>query len=184
MTLAPAATSARDDIETKYAHLLGQQLEFGKHVTYVPNKNQPVYGWFRFKEGFSARLVEELVKNEWLLPQGSIIFDPFAGCGTTLLTCQQLGYFAIGCDIMPIAVFVTRVKLSYPELDSGVAHEAVKWLLSQPYQATGEQWPKVKIVDLAFDDITRDNALFYGEAVLSVRGGTGHDPATECGDLS
>lgn len=168
MTLAPAATTARDDLDAKYGDLLTEQFEFCRYVTYVPNKNQPVYGWFRFKEGFSARLVEELVKNEWLLPQGSIVFDPFAGCGTTLLSCQDLGYLAIGCDIMPIAVFVTRVKLSHRDLDIGRARQAVEWLLSLPYQPTALKWPKVKIVDLAFDRANRDKALFYRDCILTV----------------
>ena len=168
MTLAPAATSARDDLDAKYEHLLTQQLEFSKYVTYVPNKNQPIYGWFRFKEGFSAQLVEELVKNEWLLPQGSIIFDPFAGCGTTLLSCQDLGYFAIGCDIMPIAMFLTQVKLSHRDLDVKKTRQAADRLLSLPYRPTGLNWPKVKIVELAFDDANRDKALFYREVILGV----------------
>ncbi len=168
MTLAPVVTSARDELDAKYQPLLTVQLEFSKYVTYVSNKSQPVYGWFRFKEGFSSGLVEELVKNEWLLPQGSIIFDPFAGCGTTLLACQDLGYLAAGCDIMPISVFLTRVKLSHRDIDVARATQAVEWLLSVPYTPTGLKWPAVKIVDLAFDDTTRDKALFYRDCILGV----------------
>jgi SAM-dependent methyltransferase len=168
VTLAPAASSARDALDAKYNPLLTEQLEFSKYVTYVHNKKQPVYGWFHFKEGFSARLVEELVTQEWLLPQGSLVFDPFAGCGTTLLTCQDLGYAAIGCDIMPISVFLTKVKLAHRSIDLSEARQAVDWLLSIPYSPTGLSWPRVKIVDLAFDETTRDKALFYRSCILEV----------------
>jgi SAM-dependent methyltransferase len=168
MHLMPGTAEARDQLAVKYGPLLNEQLEFGTLVTYVANKNQPIFGWFRFKEGFSARLVQELVTNEWLLPQGSIIFDPFAGCGTTLLACQELGYFAIGCDIMPIAVFVTQVKVSYRELDLQKIEWAAQDLLSLECHPTGKSWPKVNIVDVAFDEETRGKALSYRDFILGV----------------
>jgi len=163
----------REELDSRYSYLVTEQLEFGKLVTYVPNKNQAVFGWFRFKEGFSARLVEELVKGEWALLPGSIIFDPFAGCGTTLLACQDLGYFAVGCDIMPIAVFVTKVKLSYQDVDIYNLEKAAQALLSQTYYPTGKSWPKVNIVDLAFSEQTKDRALFYRDCILTFK-----DPLT------
>jgi len=168
MQVMPGTAQAREQLAVKYGPLLSEQLEFGRLVTYVANKNQPIFGWFRFKEGFSAQLVKELVTNEWLLPQGSIILDPFAGCGTTLLTCQELGYFAIGCDIMPIAVFVTQVKLSYGQLDLQKIESAAQELLSLECRSTGKSWPRVNIVDVAFDEETRGRALFYRDFILDV----------------
>ncbi|HZP26012.1 MAG TPA: hypothetical protein VFB90_03095, partial [Dehalococcoidia bacterium] len=62
-----------DDLDAKYESVLNDQLEFGKLVTYSANKNQPVYGWFRFKEAFSPQLVTELLARQWLLPQAGLI---------------------------------------------------------------------------------------------------------------
>lgn len=43
-------------------------------------------------------------------PKGSLIFDPFAGSGTTLLEAQRLGLPSVGVDLNPIACLISRVK--------------------------------------------------------------------------
>ena len=59
------ATAERDQLEAKYADSLIERLDLAKAVTYAANKNEPVFGWFRFKEGFSRRLVNEVVARKW-----------------------------------------------------------------------------------------------------------------------
>ncbi len=41
---------------------------------------------------------------------GTLVFDPFAGSGTTLLEAQRLGLPAVGVDLNPIACLIARVK--------------------------------------------------------------------------
>lgn len=156
-------------LESRYEHLLREQLDWGRLVNYGANRTEPVYGWFRFKEAFSRRLVQEIISDEWGLPKGSLIFDPFAGCGTTLLASYQAGYDSIGCDIMPIAVFVTRVKLAYRQYDVDELEEAVKGLLSRRPPASGQQWPNVQIVELAFTKEVRKQILAYRDAIRACR---------------
>lgn len=43
-------------------------------------------------------------------PKGSLVFDPFAGSGTTLLEAQRLGLPTVGVDLNPIACLIARVK--------------------------------------------------------------------------
>lgn len=143
-----------------------EQPEWGRYVTYVPNKSEPIYGWYRFKEAFSRRLVEEMLSNEWHVPPGVLVFDPFAGCGTTLLACQGLGNPAIGVDVMPLSVFVTRVKLSARELSPERLEGAVHRVLNAPYRPPAGKWPDVNIVDLAFDPGAREHLLFFRERIL------------------
>lgn len=45
-------------------------------------------------------------------PKGTLVFDPFAGSGTTLLAAQQLGLPSVGVDLNPIACLIARVKTS------------------------------------------------------------------------
>ena len=43
-------------------------------------------------------------------PKGTLVFDPFAGSGTTLLEAQRLGLPSVGIDLNPIACLIARVK--------------------------------------------------------------------------
>lgn len=43
-------------------------------------------------------------------PNGTLVFDPFAGSGTTLLEAQRLGLPSVGIDLNPIACLIARVK--------------------------------------------------------------------------
>jgi hypothetical protein len=165
-TTQESPAKERDELEAKYAPLIREQLEWGRYVTYVPNKGEPVYGWYRFKEAFSRRLVEEMLTSDWHVSAGDLVFDPFAGCGTTLLACQELGYPAIGVDVMPLSVFVTRVKLSARELTPERLKRAVHRVLTAPYRAPAGKWPDVNIVDLAFDLEAREQLLFFRERIL------------------
>lgn len=44
------------------------------------------------------------------LAKGTVVFDPFAGSGTTLLEAQRLGLASVGVDLNPIACLIARVK--------------------------------------------------------------------------
>jgi site-specific DNA-methyltransferase (cytosine-N4-specific) len=46
------------------------------------------------------------------LPPRTLVFDPFCGCGTTLLEAQRRGVPSIGVDLNPIACLIARVKTS------------------------------------------------------------------------
>jgi site-specific DNA-methyltransferase (cytosine-N4-specific) len=163
---ARVSEQARMALEQKYAHLMTERLEWGNYVNYGANKVEPIYGWFRFKEAFSRRLVQDIVQQEWQLPMGSLIFDPFAGCGTTLLASYQSGYNSAGCDIMPIAVFVTKVKLAYEQYDIRELECAVEHLLARVPPPSSSEWPNVKIINLAFSQKTRSDILAYRDEIL------------------
>lgn len=59
---------------------------------------------------FPARMAPELAIDALrLLPQGSVVLDPMAGSGTVLRHAAALGHVAIGRDLDPLAVLMTRV---------------------------------------------------------------------------
>ena len=55
------------------------------------------------------------------------IFDPFVGGGTTLVEAEKLGFTLLGCEINPVAWYLTRQELSYVS-PSGIAeaYERIK----------------------------------------------------------
>lgn len=46
------STIERNRLENKYARYFEERPDYRQLVTYVPNKNLPVYYWFKYKEGF------------------------------------------------------------------------------------------------------------------------------------
>ncbi len=82
-------------------------LQFGKYMTFQPDKNKPIFNWFYYKEAFSSEIVHEII-NEFNISEP--VFDPFVGVGTVSLECKYMGIFSIGIDTSPLAVLVSNVK--------------------------------------------------------------------------
>lgn len=102
------------------------RLDLRHHVTPRLLKDEPIHRWFWFPHSFSPHLIDEILK-ECPLPQDSNILDPFVGAGTTVLRARQLGLQAVGADLSPLSIFVSRVKLS--RLDKKLLREYLRYVL-------------------------------------------------------
>jgi site-specific DNA-methyltransferase (cytosine-N4-specific) len=157
------AQRSRARLEKKYRDLFQVRPEARRLVTYVLNKHLPVYNWFKFKEGFSRQLVVELIA-QFQLSKKDFVFDPFAGCGTTLLTCKELGISAAGIDVLPTSAFVAKVKLlDWHDLDELLS--AVQQLMAVPFREPRIRWPNVRIINLAFTPEVQSQILFFKEEI-------------------
>jgi DNA modification methylase len=106
----------RDKLFGKYADKIEKTEEFSrKTVSFQANKLEPVYRWFKYKEGFSAILVKNLLKK--YCPTGGNVLDPFAGAGTTLFASRDLGWDATGIELLPVGAFVMDVRQAIEKLD-------------------------------------------------------------------
>lgn len=97
------------------------RLDLRHYVTPRLLKDQPVHRWFWFPHSFSPQLVDKILECFPALHGGRIL-DPFMGAGTTLLRARQLGYRSAGCDLSPLSLFVSRVKLA--DYDRALLEEA------------------------------------------------------------
>ncbi|MBR2423493.1 MAG: RNA methyltransferase [Oscillospiraceae bacterium] len=74
---------------------------------------------------YPARFIEELPRQLIAAlgcKDGTIVFDPFCGSGTTLVEAQRLGVESIGVDLNPIACLISRVKTK--KLSDGFLEQA------------------------------------------------------------
>lgn len=78
------------------------------------NARSPIHNWYKFTAGFSHRFVDEIIVMENLKRKNdSQIFDPFAGCGTTLVSSQKVGIPAVGNEGQEFMYDVIRAKLNW-----------------------------------------------------------------------
>jgi DNA modification methylase len=78
------------------------------------NQYSPIHNWYKFTAGFSHKFIDEILKIENLSTnESSKVFDPFAGCGTTLVSCQKNGIKAVGNEGQEFMYDVIRAKLNW-----------------------------------------------------------------------
>ncbi|HYP41336.1 MAG TPA: DNA methyltransferase, partial [Chloroflexia bacterium] len=73
------------------------------------NRNTPIFDWYLMPEAYSAPLVYDALE-EFAVPPGGTVLDPFCGTGTTLLAARMKGCNALGIEVNPFLCFASRVK--------------------------------------------------------------------------
>lgn len=79
---------------------------------------------------FPARMAPELALNSLTsLKANSVVLDPMAGSGTVLRQAMSLGHHAIGYDMDPLAVLMSRVWTS--RVDTNIVERELQSLLKE-----------------------------------------------------
>ena len=126
-------------------------------VSFQANKMRPVYRWYKFKEAFSAALVEYLF-HTYHVTSGRIL-DPFAGSGTALFVASAMGMHADGIEVLPIGREIITVKQL---LDTGLTSEDIetlrRWATERIWEQTNLRMPlpEVRITRGAYPDKTKE----------------------------
>lgn len=63
-----------------------------------------------YRGRFNPQIVRSIL-NMLGVDKKAKVFDPFCGCGTTLVECAHVDISAVGCDINPLAVFIANAKV-------------------------------------------------------------------------
>ena len=82
---------------------------------FMANRDAPVHRWVPWIAGYSKHFVEDAIARYTSGP--SVVLDPFAGVGTTLVEADLAGHEAVGFEINPYAAFVARAKLKAHRVD-------------------------------------------------------------------
>lgn len=77
-------------------------------VSFQANKEVNGHRWYKYKEGFSAALLQYLFKKAGI--NSGRILDPFAGSGTALFAGTEHGLDATGIELLPSSVEIIQVR--------------------------------------------------------------------------
>ncbi|MFA7301843.1 MAG: DNA methyltransferase [Candidatus Shapirobacteria bacterium] len=78
-------------------------------VNYASDLQIPIQRWYRYKEGYSINLVDQILTKYNVKP-GDLIVDPFCGSGSTLLQSKINKCNSLGFEINPFSAFLAKVK--------------------------------------------------------------------------
>jgi hypothetical protein len=112
-------------------------LNRANHGTFQDSLRAPVHRWFTYPAGFSFKAVEEAFRRHDIKP-GKLVYDPFAGTGTTNLVSAQQGIDSFGVEAHPFVYFVARTKLFW-DFDFPNLRKQIDSLIHQIKQAIAKQ---------------------------------------------
>jgi hypothetical protein len=105
-------------------------------VSFQANKRIPFYSWFKYKEGFSQRLVAYLLESLWPHPPG-VLLDPFAGAGAAVFAARERGWRTQGIEVLPVGIHAMQARLIASCVDVPLFEVAVNALLNQNFSEYG-----------------------------------------------
>ena len=126
-----------------------------KLVSFQANKTRTYYRWYKYKEAFSADLVEYLFRK-YKIVKGKML-DPFAGAGTALFVCSSLGYHSEGIELLPIGQKIIQANvLARSANKQRIVSGLESWLLQKPWNTQGEikNFEVLRITDGAYPQET------------------------------
>lgn len=126
-------------------------------VSFQANKTMASYRWYKYKEAFSAPLVEYLL-SRYGIESGKVL-DPFAGSGTTLFAASAAGMDVDGIELLPIGQQIIASRSCLEREFTADDFAAVKqWLKTCPWKQSQMRYPlpKLRITDGAYSTETSD----------------------------
>lgn len=151
-------------LERKYISITEVTETFNRRsVSFQLSKKGKLHRWLKYKEGFSAELVDVLI-NEFSINGGDTILDPFLGSGTTSLVSAMKGINSIGFDILPtskISIDAKKSMFKYDLVELNKLLNDIKTItIPNSYK---RKTNSIKITDFAYPDKTDIEIAFFTE---------------------
>ena len=128
------------DLTRRFRKLLRIQPSLTRQlVSFQANKERPEYRWYKYKEAFSASLVEHLLVKQGVT-QGPIL-DPFAGTVTALFAASSQGLDADGIELLPIGQQIIRTRVALQDFKKKDLAVLRRWQDEQPWNHAGSRIP-------------------------------------------
>jgi DNA modification methylase len=131
-------------------------------VSFQANKARPVYRWYKYKEAFSAALVEHLFQK-YEVTKGKVL-DPFAGSGTALFAASAAGIDADGIELLAIGQQIIETKKLFDSEFTPEDFEVLqRWSSSQTWKQSEDKvvLSELRITRGAYPEQTKESIEKY-----------------------
>jgi DNA modification methylase len=120
-------------LEARFAARLTVQPSFSRAlVSFQANKTRAAYRWYKYKEAFSAALVENLLQRCGV--SRGLVLDPFAGSGTALFAARDLGLDTAGIELLPVGQEIIAARRTLEDEFTAQDFAALKsWPKTRPW---------------------------------------------------
>ncbi len=162
-------TRQRDKLLASFADRITVNPDLTRSlVSWQSNKNAPGFRWFKYKEGFSARLIRYLLE---FVPKNGCLLDPFAGTGVAPLVAAGEGMTSIGIEILPVGVHIANGMLTAVTVNrEKFRRDAAALMASVVAGEAGschnpDRFPHIRITEKAFS-LANESAIAAARAHL------------------
>jgi DNA modification methylase len=134
-------------------------------VSFQGNKERPAFRWYKYKEAFSAPLIDYLLAR-YDITKGAIL-DPFAGAGTALFVAADAGLNADGIELLPIGQEIVRTRLLIRKLKPEHFQRLKQWLDPSTWKKhrASRKIPELRITAGAYPPRTAEQIEKYISAI-------------------
>jgi hypothetical protein len=146
------------DIENITVRINGNGTCFSDPA-FATNKTLPIHRWVPWIAGFSSAFVKDALNRH--LKSESMVLDPFAGVGTTLVEAALAGHNVLGCEINPYAALACRTKLNAHMVDIEAFLNEIRNFKEFYYESINSEYKPISVPPKGFK--TRD--CFYSSKV-------------------
>lgn len=153
--------AARHDLENRYREIFEETERFSRQtVSYQANKAEILHRWFKYREGFSADLVQ-IFLTDYGLTAGQVVLDPFAGSSTTLLQAKISGCDAIGIELLPHCKLIWDAKARLYDYNAAELRHILTRLERETPPRTCIRFPHLGITQSAFPETHERELMGY-----------------------
>jgi tRNA G10 N-methylase Trm11/DNA-binding XRE family transcriptional regulator len=146
---------------------LEDKYEFNpKDVTFKNNHLVSIHRWYPYIEGYSENFVKNILTK---FNQNAVVYDPFNGSGTTMLTAAYMGYKVIASEINPLMRFIANTKVNTVKniISSSEKRENLISMLKYFNEYSDMSYPKVELSEHINNCYIHDN-FFEVEALNKI----------------
>lgn len=156
-----------DALDSKLAQHFSSKIKLQPSLTrrlvsFQANKAKPTYRWYKYKEAFSAPLIEILLSKHGIT--SGRVFDPFAGSGTALFAASEVGIDTDGIELLSVGqqIILTR-KILETEFTKDDFTAIKRWASEYPWHRSNEKnaLSTLRITDGAYPKQTLELIELY-----------------------